>query len=307
MKQLFTSLKPFTLPITLATGFFVPSAAELYPLTKWLLGTMLFFSLVSERHALGKDDYKKIVVVFAFNMLLGPLYALLVSPIDKELSIGLLLVGMAPTATAAVAVVALSGGRPVFVMAAIVVTHLGASIWIPMYIHIFSGFMAKSCIIGTNVDAFNVLKGVAPLLIIPWLLSGTLRFLPEESRKNIRKLKSYILPVWGLAIFLIGARTRELWNGMEQDVTVKLLLIVFSVLVVCAIQFKLGAFIGKKSSVETAQSLGQKNTVLMVWIALNWLGPIYAVAPLSYILWQNVFISFRLRQISNASTNSKMR
>ncbi len=287
---------PFLLPIALIAGFMVPAVVGFYPLTKWLLGIMLFFSLVSERHALKKGDFKKIAAVFVLNLFLGPVYAILLSPFDKELSMGLLLVGMAPTATAAVAVVVLSGGRAVFVMTAIVVTHLGASMWIPLYFHLFSDFLIKSGVMESSIDSLSVLKGVAPLLIVPWLLSEAVRLLPEQSKKIIIGLKSYILPIWGVAIFLIGAKTRELWTGMEQQLSIKLLIIVLFVLVVCVIQFKLGSLICKEKNVETAQSLGQKNTILMVWIALNWLGPIYAIAPLSYILWQNLFISFKLRK-----------
>lgn len=42
------------------------------------------------------------------------------------------------------------------------------------------------------------------------------------------------------------------------------------------------------------QSLGQKNTVLAVWMAQSFLDPISSIAPTAYIVWQNFVNSYQI-------------
>jgi BASS family bile acid:Na+ symporter len=46
--------------------------------------------------------------------------------------------------------------------------------------------------------------------------------------------------------------------------------------------------------ISASQSLGQKNTVLAIWIATTYLNPIVSVAPAAYILWHNSINSIQL-------------
>ncbi|MFR9651056.1 MAG: transporter, partial [Rikenellaceae bacterium] len=48
--------------------------------------------------------------------------------------------------------------------------------------------------------------------------------------------------------------------------------------------------------VASSQSLGQKNTVLGVWLALTFLNPVSSIAPTAYIIWQTLFNSFHIYQ-----------
>ena len=46
--------------------------------------------------------------------------------------------------------------------------------------------------------------------------------------------------------------------------------------------------------VSGGQGLGQKNTVLAVWLALAYMHPIASIAPAAYIAWQNIINSWQL-------------
>ena len=67
-------------------------------------------------------------------------------------------------------------------------------------------------------------------------------------------------------------------------------------MVVCAAQFWIGRKIGKRfgDSVSASQSLGQKNTVLVIWLALAYFNPIVSIAPAAYIVWHNTVNSWQL-------------
>ena len=65
---------------------------------------------------------------------------------------------------------------------------------------------------------------------------------------------------------------------------------------ICIAQFALGRFIGSRygDRIAGGQSLGQKNTVLAVWMAQSFLNPLSSVAPTAYIVWQNMVNSYQI-------------
>jgi len=65
---------------------------------------------------------------------------------------------------------------------------------------------------------------------------------------------------------------------------------------VCIAQFIIGRRIGRRygDRVAGAQGLGQKNTVLAVWMAVTYLNPIASIAPAAYIAWQNTINSVQI-------------
>ena len=67
-------------------------------------------------------------------------------------------------------------------------------------------------------------------------------------------------------------------------------------LVACALQFYVGARIGRRCGdrISGAQGLGQKNTVLAIWMALTYLHPLSSVAPAAYVAWHNTVNSAQL-------------
>jgi BASS family bile acid:Na+ symporter len=67
-------------------------------------------------------------------------------------------------------------------------------------------------------------------------------------------------------------------------------------LVLCCLQFLTGRRIGKHygDAVSAGQGLGQKNTILAIWMAQTYLHPLTAIAPAGYIIWQNIINSYQL-------------
>ena len=40
--------------------------------------------------------------------------------------------------------------------------------------------------------------------------------------------------------------------------------------------------------------MGQKNTILAIWMSQAYLNPIASVGPASYVLWQNIINSYQI-------------
>ena len=71
----------------------------------------------------------------------------------------------------------------------------------------------------------------------------------------------------------------------------------FAALVICLVQFKVRPLARpplRRRGPAGGQSLGQKNTVLAVWMAQSFLDPISSVAPTAYIVWQNFVNSYQI-------------
>ena len=65
--------------------------------------------------------------------------------------------------------------------------------------------------------------------------------------------------------------------------------------VLCAINFGLGwKFGGRGIPREVSQSLGQKNTLLSIWIAMTYVNPMVALGPTFYILCHNTYNAWQL-------------
>ena len=54
------------------------------------------------------------------------------------------------------------------------------------------------------------------------------------------------------------------------------------------------------------QSLGQKNTVLAVWMAQSFLDPISSVAPTAYIVFQNFVNSYQIWRKDRERTENRV-
>jgi BASS family bile acid:Na+ symporter len=83
-------------------------------------------------------------------------------------------------------------------------------------------------------------------------------------------------------------------NGTEH--IVEEILMAGIALVVCLIQFAIGHWLGRKNGDEAAggQALGQKNTVLAIWLSQSFLNPLACIAPTAYIVWQNIVNSYQM-------------
>ena len=75
-----------------------------------------------------------------------------------------------------------------------------------------------------------------------------------------------------------------------------MVLLALGALVACLVQFKIGRIIGGRfgDRVSGGQGLGQKNTVLAVWLALAYMNPMASIAPAAYVAWQNSINSWQL-------------
>lgn len=101
--------------------------------------------------------------------------------------------------------------------------------------------------------------------------------------------------LWAVALAIVSGQTVRSLVNSDAPVFVELL-IALAGLITCCIQFYLGKRIGGHygERISGGQALGQKNTVLAIWMAYTYLNPLSSVGPGSYVLWQNIINSYQL-------------
>jgi BASS family bile acid:Na+ symporter len=103
--------------------------------------------------------------------------------------------------------------------------------------------------------------------------------------------------LWALALFIVvGSSVSFVIKKFTMQNLWIMIWLALGALVVCLMQFGIGRLIGRRygDKVAGTQGLGQKNTVLAVWLAIAYLNPIASVAPASYVAWQNILNSIQI-------------
>lgn len=285
-------LRTYALPIAMIAGVVFHSiAGSLAFLTPYLLFAMLLVS------------YCKLDVT---TLRISPMYAWLlaiqlifswvvygvVAIFNPVVAQGAFICLFCPTATSAPVIASLLGGNLSLLVGYSLVCNMAVALLAP----IFFSFIGSHTELMFLDSVIIICKQVLPLLLLPLLLAVAMqRFFPRlhsavRSRPNI----SFYL--WIVALFIVVGRS--VGFVMQQPLSylpVEIALALIA-LICCIMQFVLGRKIGGRygDKVSGAQGLGQKNTVLAIWLALTYLHPIASIAPASYVIWQNIINSAQL-------------
>lgn len=137
--------------------------------------------------------------------------------------------------------------------------------------------------------SYQVAEQIASILLAPALFSIVLRWIYPPSIHWGVKLRDFSLGVWIFNLTLISAvgTTRVLTMGYTRT---DLLPMVLGAAVVCLAGFVVGYWLGYPHlKRECSQALGQKNTVLTLFIAgQSFATPLAYVAPVFYVFFHNV-------------------
>lgn len=140
-----------------------------------------------------------------------------------------------------------------------------------------------------------VFRNVTTVLVVPLVLALlSRRYIPKfvELVKRVPDLGFYMW-CFNLTI-LMGETMRNILHAQVSGWVLALLLVV--PLLVCLIQFSIGKAVGRHfgDSISAGQALGQKNTIVGIWLTLTFLNPLAAVAPGAYVVWQNLVNGWQL-------------
>lgn len=196
-----------------------------------------------------------------------------------------------PTATAAAVITGKLGGSASSLTTYTLLSNIMAAMAVPL---IFPLVEPHADI--TFFTAFlKILSKVFPLLLFPFFLALFFRYVLPKVHHFLLGFHDLAFYLWGIALAIVTGQTVKslMTSTIPSGIQV---LIALAGFVTCVIQFFLGKRIGTiyKDRISAGQALGQKNTVLAIWMAYTYLDPVSSVGPGSYVLWQNIINSYQL-------------
>ena len=214
-----------------------------------------------------------------------------VEVVSREIFEGALVCFICPTATAAAVITAKLGGNASSLTTYTLLSNFSTAIVVPLLFPIVEPHGGL-----TFFDAFLMILGkVFPLLLSPFIVALLIKALLPRVHSLLVAHSNLAFYLWGVALVIVSGQTVKSLCESDAAGFIKLL-IAAAGLAACCLQFSLGRRIGGVygERITAGQALGQKNTVLAIWMAATYLDPITSVAPGSYVLWQNAINSWQL-------------
>jgi BASS family bile acid:Na+ symporter len=284
-------LKSYMMPLAMTTGIifhnYVSVLAFLIP---YLIFIMLLFTYT--KLSLKNIQFTKMHLWLIVVQIVGSVSVyFILNPINTILAQGVMICILAPTATAAPVIAGMLKGNIASLTAYSLISNFTVALFAPLF---FS-------YIGYNElpffdSVFEISKRVGFLLIIPFIAALLInKFLPKAG-KYMQSKSGISFYLWSIALTVVTGRTVEFIIAQGESQIVIELAIAIGALVICVFQFWLGRRIGRKldDTVAGGQGLGQKNTVLAIWMAQIYLNPLSSIGPGAYVLWQNSVNSWQI-------------
>ncbi len=286
-------IERYLLPIAMVLGIvFHQPLAVLSPAIPYLLSTMLFITYCRVSWSdirLTRFHYILLTIQYVGSALIY----LSLRPFNEVLAQAAMICVLTGTATSAPVVAGLLGGSIPVTAAYTIISNLSVAFIGPLFLSLI-GHSGETVSFATSF--WYIFRSVMPILIIPFLLA---LFINKASPKLHRKIQSAQIIsfyIWAVALtVVIGNITRFVRLRAEGNYRLVILIAVTS-LFICLLQFYFGRRIGRKFGrvVAGGQSLGQKNTVLAIWLTQTYLNPLATLGPGAYVLWQNLVNSWQI-------------
>lgn len=310
MKQIISFIKSWTLPIAMLMGaafYYLFSSVDaiaftkpyIKDITRWLMPSLIFIQLLL---SFSKTDPKELLpkkwhvwlCFFQITSCLSIALILIFLDLNEEVKIileGAMVCFICPTATAAAVITGKLGGSIGALVTYTMLSNVAAAIVVPLLFPLINTIEGVTFI----TEFSNILSRVFPILIIPFLFALIFRYYVKPIHTFLVKYSGMAYYIWAIALSIVTAQTIYHISMSSASVSSKLG-VACAGLITCIIQFALGRYIGSKydNRISAGQALGQKNTILAIWLSSTYLIPLSSLAAGSYVLWQNIFNSWQL-------------
>lgn len=291
-------IKPLMLPLAMAGGIVLHDyLGHLQPVVPWLIFTMLVitFCKVNPRQ-LVPHRLTLILLLCQVGVAMGVYWA--VFPFSPDLAAGMMICAFAPTASAAPAVVGLLGGSIPVLVTFSLVSNLTVAVLAPLILTM-NNYMADGAAAASPAffEVFlPILAKILPLILGPLIVALLLRRVAPSAHRALATMQGLSFYLWCVAIFITVGLAVSFIISEPADKIPEMVSLALGAAAVCVVLFALGRWLGHRHGqpVAAAQGLAQKNTILVLWMALSFMHPVTSVAPAAYVAWQNIVNSWQL-------------
>ena len=290
--------KSILILVALGIGMFLPQLhAYTFTLRPFLM-LLLFFSFLNIR--IDGSIFSRQQAWIALLLpptgiavfFLGRLY-------NDHLGLTLLLMGLAPTAVITPVLAELMRRRVGYMVGAIIVTHAVFAVTVPVVLPWLLGVTLSLSSLG------RLVLTIGSTILVPLLAAQAFRRIGGATLSFLRRIGPY-----GFALFLsnITVASGSLSHYLRYEGDTPLLFVGVTTLSIAAlmvINFALGAKLSPAGhAVEGSLALGRKNTMLSIWIALEYINPLVVLGPMLYILLQNIFVAGQILYVERADRSA---
>jgi BASS family bile acid:Na+ symporter len=289
---MFKKIKPYMMPISMTVGaVFYKLFGQLSFLTPYLIFVMLFLTYCNLK--LNDIRLSRLHLEMILIQILGSIGVyLLLRPIHPTLAQGAMICVLAPTGTAAPVMTDMLRGNVASLTAYSLISNMCVVIIAPVVFSLISNNQNQPFF----VSFISILQRVFLLLFMPFALALILRKFKPTLTNKIGSHSGLSFYLWCLSLFIVTGKTVEFIVKQGKNDYFIEILVALGALIMCVSQFIVGRKIGQKynDTVAGGQGLGQKNTILAIWMTQVYLNPLSSIAPGSYVLWQNIINSYQV-------------
>lgn len=285
-------LKPWMFPIAMVLGVIFHS--YIYKV-EWIVPYLIFTMLTITfcRVKPREFDLSPMLWIMLAVQIIGAIgvYVAL-KPLNSDVAQATFICVLCPTATAAPVVTGMLGGSIPRVAAFSVISNLAVAILAPA---LFT-WVGNNTELSFIEEFTSIALKVAPMIVFPLLVAFLLYFFAPKAHAAVAKVQRISFYLWSISLIVVVGRAVSFVMAEPAGAIPQMIAMAIAAGAVCAIQFIIGRKVGRRygDPVSGAQGLGQKNTVLAVWMALTYLNPISSVGPAAYIAWQNTINSLQI-------------
>ena len=274
--------KGLSLLFTMLVGALIPQGYVFSDWIQYLLMVMLFFAFLDIEFRF----HKSVMWVLLANVMVAFVVYMVLAPFNLILALAAFMTAIAPTAIAAPVIISFIQREVEYVVASVMLTNIACAFVVPITLPFLIGTTIQ-------VSIWEVLQPVLVVMFVPLILAQLVKLLPANAQSFIRKGKVVSFPVWLINLFIISAKASDFLRNDKTDSLSTLGIIAFVSLIICIVNFGIGALLGGRSHrQEASQALGQKNLSFVIWIALTFINPLVALGPMFYIIYHHIVNSW---------------
>ena len=275
-------IRPGMILLAFAAGYLLPQAGSYTFLIRYFLMIMLFiiFLQVKVQGMRPRRNHWRILIA---NIAIGVIAWLLVGLTgSRDLAHAAFFTGITPTASAAPVIMGFLGGDVEFLVTSFLTTNIGVSLSLTGLIPLVTGNFTLNFLLNVTWNLFF-------LIGIPMTAAFLVRRIYPKAKEVAPKLSNFSFMLWIAMLFLTASSASAYIRSSSVSPLILLEIAGLSA-VICVINFTLGYWLaGKTFKHEASQSLGQKNTMFTLSLAMTFSGPLAALGPTFYVLWHNLW------------------
>lgn len=287
------TMKDWMLPISMMGGIvfyqWMHYLTFLSPYLIFVMLTITYCRIQPRDFRIGRFQW----YLLAAQMLIAAVFYFSFLGFSHTVATGVFICVFVPTATAAPVITGMLGGSITRVATYSLVCNLTVAVFGPLILAAIGNHPEMTFL----QSFYKICSSVLPLLVLPIVTAMVLRYTCRPVHDYMAHNQSFSFYMWALALFIVvGSSVSFIVNHFSIGDMPTIIGLLLGSLAACAVQFLIGRKVGARfgDKVTGGQCLGQKNTVLAIWLALTYLNQLASVAPAAYVAWHNIANSWQL-------------